>query len=169
MMNRWLEQLQTLEASFFIWLGASLLSLIFISQGISQFYYSQKQILAFDSKIATKPIQSISKVDANVVMQAHLFGLAPLSNASSVPISQLNWVVQGISMVFPESKRSRVLLKINQTTKWYKVGDELPNQVELYGINKDHIILKRNGDYETLRLERKTLQFSKPYQRGEKP
>lgn len=166
MINRLIEQSKALDRSSFIWIGTIFLSGIFIFQGLAQLYAQQQWIRASNQATTPKAAYPILKTDSNSIMQAHLFGLAPLSSSRMVPISQLNWLVQGISMVFPDMDRSRVLLKINQVTKWYQVGDHLPDNVEIYGINRDHIILKRNGEYETLRLERKALQFSKPYQRG---
>lgn len=101
-------------------------------------------------------------VDINSITALNLFGHTPLagtaSNAQKVitaPETRLDLTLTGVVATdASESSRSRALIKNKANEQRpYAVGDIITGQVKLHAIYPTHVILDRNGRYETLTLE----------------
>lgn len=97
--------------------------------------------------------------DVAALTGAHLFGLyqAPsdpgLDQMDKAPDTRLNLTLLGI-LAADEERGSRALISDGAEEKPYSVGDKVPGGVTLQAIFPDRVILARNGQLETLRLDK---------------
>lgn len=98
--------------------------------------------------------------DAQLIASAHLFGdyQAPadanLDSMDKAPDTRLNLTLLGI-LAADQDKGSRALIADSGgDEKPYSVGDKVPGGVNLQAIFPDRVILARNGQLETLRLDK---------------
>lgn len=92
--------------------------------------------------------------------QQHLFGQSLLADGE-VPVTNLQLRVTGITKVIDEQNNdiSKADISIaGGTGKIYRVGDELPDGVKIYQIDRDAVILENDGHLEKLPLPRETLK-----------
>lgn len=97
-------------------------------------------------------------VNADVLAGAHLFGQiqATSSTASlaNAPDTQLNFTLLGI-LAGTRDKESLALIAKDATDEApYAIGDDVSPGVGLQAIFPDRVILSRNGQLETLRLDK---------------
>lgn len=98
--------------------------------------------------------------DAQLIASAHLFGDyqapadASLDRMDKAPDTRLNLTLLGI-LAADQDKGSRALIADGGgDEKPYSVGDKVPGGVNLQAIFPDRVILARNGQLETLRLDK---------------
>jgi general secretion pathway protein C len=98
--------------------------------------------------------------DAQLIASAHLFGDyqapadASLDRMDKAPDTRLNLTLLGI-LAADQDKGSRALIADGGgDEKPYSVGDKVPGGVNLQAIFPDRVILSRNGQLETLRLDK---------------
>lgn len=73
------------------------------------------------------------------------------------PDTSLSWVLKGV-LADPDPERSgAILAPQGQPEKYYRVGASLPGSVRLDQVLADRVILVRDGQLETLRLQRRPL------------
>lgn len=92
------------------------------------------------------------------VAAMHLFGTAPPQGANGAPIhapeTTLKLVLAGV-LAASDARAARAIIRApDGTEKPYRVGDLLPGNATLKEIYPDHVLLERNGRYETLPLPR---------------
>lgn len=91
-----------------------------------------------------------------------VFGAAPKSPTAVInaPDTSLSWVLKGV-LADPDPERSgAILAPQGQPEKYYRVGASLPGNVRLEQVLSDRVILARDGQLETLRLQRRSLALS---------
>ncbi len=98
--------------------------------------------------------------DAQLIASAHLFGdyQAPadagLAQMDKAPDTRLALTLLGI-LAADEDRGSRALIgDSGGEEKPYAIGDKVPGGVNLQAIFPDRVILSRNGQLETLRLDK---------------
>ena len=94
------------------------------------------------------------------VSQFHLFGnYVAKSDSDDTSLSSLDYSVIGIFLAVPSSESTALLDLGDGTSKIYHVGDNLQGDVKLYKILKDSVVIEREGRYESIPLDKETLQF----------
>lgn len=91
-----------------------------------------------------------------------VFGAAPKgpTDVINAPETSLRWVLKGV-LADPDPERSgAILAPQGQPEKYYRVGASLPGNVRLDQVLSDRVILARDGQLETLRLQRRSLALS---------
>lgn len=93
------------------------------------------------------------------ISQSHLFGQAikesvAVTTVQEAPDSSLNYKLRGIYYSDDESLASVILQKNANKTNFYRLGDEIDNQIFINQIQQDHILISRRGRLEKLSLEK---------------
>lgn len=97
------------------------------------------------------------QVDLNRIAAAHLFGqfqAVSKPDPSKAPDTQLNFTLLGILKNSKDKQKSRALINNGTDEKPYSVSDAVGSGVTLYAIFVDKVTLSRNGQLETLRLDK---------------
>jgi len=100
---------------------------------------------------------------ASAIVRHNLFGVAPADTAparvepaAEAPDTQLNLELRGVLAYNPESSALAIISEARGDEKVYAIGDELPGSATLEEVLTDHVILRRNGRLEKLRLPEKS-------------
>ncbi|MCO1335119.1 hypothetical protein MO867_12335 [Microbulbifer sp. OS29] len=75
---------------------------------------------------------------------------APEVDLDSLPLTQLNIVLSGVFDNSDKTKASALVSEKGKPSKRLYVGDQLPGGAELYSVEVDHVVLRRNGRMEKL-------------------
>lgn len=111
---------------------------------------------------ASKTITSLSEVNTNY-QRYHLFGRADERSANqTVPLSQLNFTIIGIFQQSNPADSAALIDTGDGQVKRVRVGDGLPQDVKVYKIQKDAVILERDGRIESLPIDKNPLHFQPP-------
>lgn len=108
--------------------------------------------------VETAPIKTGGNADA--VVGAHLFGEYQVAaNASAqtlgtAPETTLNFTLLGILAGTSEAESLALIAKDGNDEAPYRIGDDVTPGVNLQAIFSDRVILSRNGQLETLRLDK---------------
>ncbi len=86
--------------------------------------------------------------------------VAPNVVVEDAPKSSLNYKIRGIYYSEDASLASIILQKNSNTTQYYRLGDEIDNQIFIHQIRPDHVIISRLGKLEKLVLEKPELDMS---------
>lgn len=85
------------------------------------------------------------------------FGVAPVQTAAepeldlaNIPITQLNLVLSGVLSSSMNDHASALVAERGKPAERIFVGQKLPGGAEVYSVEVDHIILRRNGQMEKL-------------------
>jgi len=92
---------------------------------------------------------------ASQIVNAHLFGTQQTSQpaqAVDAPVTRLNLKLRGVFAVEDESKGVALIAGSSGPEKMYTVGKKIPGNITLSAVYPDRVILKRNGQFETLYL-----------------
>ncbi len=99
---------------------------------------------------------------AAAILKHNVFGVAA-GNApkkaevvADTPDTQLNLELRGVLAYDPEASALAIISEGRGEEKVYGIGDELPGSATLEEVLADHVILKRNGRLEKLRLPEKS-------------
>ncbi|HUY84543.1 MAG TPA: type II secretion system protein N [Steroidobacteraceae bacterium] len=96
--------------------------------------------------------------DAQRIVAAHLFGVAPLDattqNPADAPPAGVNWTLAG-TISTGDPKHGLAIVAADGPSKVYSVGDRI-GAATLYAVYPDRIVLYRGGSLSTLRMP---LQF----------
>ncbi len=101
-----------------------------------------------------------NRLDLNRISQAQLFGQyqAPantgLDRIRNAPDTQLNLTLLGILANSKNKAASRALISGGSEEKPYSINDAIATGVTLTAIFPDRVVLSRNGQLETLRLDK---------------
>ena len=145
------------------WLYNGWLALLVVSALLLWQAKSAVQLWQLSKQSTNIPV--VHKIPASphlvTISQYHLFGTyVPKSvDNDEVSLSSLNFTVIGIFLATPPDKSSALMDLGEGTSKTYKVGDTLQGDVKLYKISKDAVVIEREGHYESIPLDKETLQF----------
>lgn len=71
----------------------------------------------------------------------------------AAPETRLQLILQGVVLAEQAGQSSAIVAQSQGDTDYYHVGDLLPGQAELVGVESNRILLRRNGHIETLSFE----------------
>lgn len=92
------------------------------------------------------------------VVNAHLFGAAPLAAGTNAPPTTMPLVLTGVIAVKGQPGAGQAIIGANAAdTKVYAVGASIPGGAHLHAVYDDRVLLERNGGLETLMLPRSAL------------
>lgn len=74
----------------------------------------------------------------------------PEVDLENIPLTQLNIVLSGVFDSSNKTKASALVSEKGKPSKRLYVGDRLPGGAELYSVEVDHVVLRRNGRMEKL-------------------
>ena len=117
----------------------------------------RSQVIRGDTPVT--PQQSYVE-KAQLIGRAYLFGKpqvesAPVANIEDAPETKLNYKLRGIYYSDLDRLSSAIVeIKINDS-KYYRLDDELADNITLAAIERDHILINRYGKIERLNLEKK--------------
>ncbi|WP_444957633.1 type II secretion system protein N [Microbulbifer sp. ZKSA002] len=74
----------------------------------------------------------------------------PEVDLENIPLTQLNIVLSGVFDSSNKTKASALVSEKGKPSKRLYVGDQLPGGAELYSVEVDHVVLRRNGRMEKL-------------------
>ncbi|MFA0812034.1 type II secretion system protein N [Microbulbifer epialgicus] len=111
-----------------------------------------------ETLLAERNDQRVSAPQAASIPNTPFFGYAdakkkediPEVDLSNLPITQLNIVLSGVLDSSDKSKASALVAEKGKPAKRLYVGDSLPGGAELYSVEVDHVVLRRNGKMEKL-------------------
>lgn len=92
----------------------------------------------------------------NIITNARLFGLykaSAMSSLSAAPDTRLNLKLIGILAGTRASDSRAIISQQGSSEKAYAIGDDIVRGVNLQAIFADRVILSRDGQMETLRLD----------------
>ena len=100
--------------------------------------------------------KTIKTINAISISGRNFFGIpdnTPKVNIEQLPKTKLELTLAGVFQSNSYSSGSAIIIDDDQQSNFYSVGDELPGNVILKSVNKNSIILDRNGIFETLYFE----------------
>ncbi|AOS97879.1 Type II secretion system protein N [Microbulbifer aggregans] len=110
-----------------------------------------------ESLLATRHSTGSSARQSASLPGTPFFGVAaveptaePRLDLANIPITQLNLVLSGVLDNSDENKASALVAERGKPAQRLFIGDRLPGGAELYSVDTDHIILRRNGKMEKL-------------------
>lgn len=128
----------------------AILLVVYLYGLVSDFMNTKVPVLS-TSRAVIKPIAQVS--------QWHLFGTYD-DSMQSLPQTQLALTLQG-TMVSPRQPQQSfaIIAAAHVPTKAYKIGDAIPGDATLERINKNQIVLRYQGQLQTLKLPLDQLVF----------
>lgn len=110
-----------------------------------------------ESLLATRDGGTVSASRSQTLPNTPFFGVAaaegkelPDVDLIDIPITQLNLVLSGVLDNSAKDKASALVAEKGKPAERLYVGDRLPGGAELYSVEVDHIVLRRNGKMEKL-------------------
>jgi len=109
---------------------------------------------------AVPPAQTVARNEPNIaaLADAHLFGAwqpePTAQNAAEAPDTRLSLNLLGILASTPEQDSRALIAGGDGDEKPYALGDDVVRGVKLQAIFADRVVLSRNGQLETLRLNK---------------
>ncbi|WP_444884975.1 type II secretion system protein N [Microbulbifer sp. PSTR4-B] len=103
-----------------------------------------------DSRVSAPQAASIPNTPFFGYAEAKKQEAVPEVDLSNLPITQLNIVLSGVLDNSDKSKASALVAEKGKPAKRLYVGDSLPGGAELYSVEVDHVVLRRNGRMEKL-------------------
>lgn len=91
--------------------------------------------------------------DVGAIVSRHLFGDAASNPAEAPPPTRAALVLGGVWYT-PAGNAYALIGEPGAPQKPYRTGDHLPGGVELAGVEADRVLLRRDGQTETLALPR---------------
>jgi general secretion pathway protein C len=168
MVNPWffITRLSPMQGRY---LACSLISLsslwlliLFIELGSLLFSHAPLPVLPSlaSAPLAVAPAQPAA---LQQLPQWHLFGLAPVAT-QTVPLANLNLTLAGIFLQNNKALSRVLITQANGQTQSYRVGDTLGDNILIYSIFSDGIIIEQAGKKARLLLPGRQLLFSNPPQ-----
>lgn len=114
-----------------------------------------------DNNAFILPVTNDTTNIITAIPDEHLFGQS-FTQTGDVPISSLALQVTGIVKVNDDDHRevSKAYISMGgNRSKIYQAGDTLENNIKIYGITQNSVILENKGQLEKLPLPREPLQF----------
>src|SRR5699024_1741827 len=106
--------------------------------------------------------QQKSTVSQTQISEWKLFGETEteevvVEEIKDAPDTRLSLELVGLFAHVDNAKAVAVIAEKGKEASLYRVGDSLPNSVEVVEIHRDRVILRRQGKHETLRMKENTL------------
>jgi general secretion pathway protein C len=98
-----------------------------------------------------------NRINVQKIADAHLFGLATVSNdadPSNAPVTQMPLVLAGVMATSEPTAGFAFIGESASAAKFRRVGDSLPGGVTLHSVYSDRVMLDRGGRLESLLLPR---------------
>lgn len=101
---------------------------------------------------------SDDKADYTFISELHMFGYLPVAKKEVVatpevaPATRLKLSLHGVFVYTGPKDGAAIIGKAGKQQRYYKTGDEIQKGLELVEVRKDHVLLLRNGRFETLRF-----------------
>nr|WP_010130459.1 type II secretion system protein N [Microbulbifer agarilyticus] len=112
---------------------------------------------AADSLLAERSTRAVARNTPSSIPPTAFFGVAPAQRAAepeidlaNIPITQLNLVLSGVLSSSVAEQASALIAQKGKPAERVYVGQSLPGGAEVYSVEVDHIILRRNGQMEKL-------------------
>ncbi|AQQ67623.1 hypothetical protein Mag101_08215 [Microbulbifer agarilyticus] len=112
---------------------------------------------AADSLLAERSSRSTARSNPSSIPPTAFFGVAavkptaePEIDLANIPITQLNLVLSGVLSSSVADHASALVAQKGKPAERVYVGQALPGGAEVYSVEVDHIILRRNGQMEKL-------------------
>ncbi|QIL89246.1 hypothetical protein GNX18_05300 [Microbulbifer sp. SH-1] len=112
---------------------------------------------ADDGLLAERSARSVGANTAVSLPATAFFGVAavksedaPEIDLTNIPITQLNLVLSGVLSSSVNDRASALVSERGKPAERVYVGHKLPGGAEVYSVEVDHIILRRNGQMEKL-------------------
>lgn len=102
------------------------------------------------------PIGPRLEADVAAIGDRHLFGSASAAIAAEPPQTRVALVLGGVWYA-PTGAAYALIGEPGAAQRSYRVGERLPGDVELAGVEADRVLLKRDGQVETLALPHGSL------------
>ena len=110
-----------------------------------------------ESLLAARDSDTASASRNQTLPNTPFFGVAaaedkglPELDLIDIPITQLNLILSGVLDNSAKDKASALVAEKGKPAQRLYVGDRLPGGAELYSVEVDHIVLRRNGKMEKL-------------------
>ena len=113
---------------------------------------------------STRPEQSYLE-KAQIISRAYLFGKPEVVSVTAVevaeaPETKLNYKLRGIYYSTVERLASAIVEIKTNDSQYYRLDDELAENIIVAAIERDHILINRYGKIERLNLEKPVLSRS---------
>ena len=98
------------------------------------------------------------KDDYTFISELHMFGYIPvikkevIATPEVAPATRLKLSLHGVFIYSGAKDGAAIIGKAGKQQRYYKTGDEIQKGMELVEVRKDHVLLLRNGRFETLRF-----------------
>ena len=86
----------------------------------------------------------------------------------TAPETGLTLTLHGVFLATQAKTSSAILSEDGESAELYRVGDELPGGAELIAVESSRILLKRNGEVESLSFEDEGMAFGKVASSGQR-
>jgi len=108
--------------------------------------------------LAERSTRNVATTSQSVTLPSTaFFGVAPVKteaepelDLANIPITQLNLVLSGVLSSSVNEHASALVAERGKPAERFFVGQKLPGGAEVYSVEVDHIILRRNGQMEKL-------------------
>ena len=110
---------------------------------------------------STRPEQSYLE-KAQIISRAYLFGKPEVVSVAAVKIAEapetrLNYKLRGVYYSTVGRLASAIVEIKTNDSQYYRLGDELADNITVAAIERDHILINRYGKIERLNLEKAVL------------
>jgi len=110
---------------------------------------------------STRPEQSYLE-KAQIISRAYLFGKPELVSVTPVkvaeaPETRLNYKLRGVYYSTVGRLASAIVEIKTNDSQYYRLGDELAENITVAAIERDHILINRYGKIERLNLEKPVI------------
>lgn len=147
-----------------VFIMVSLLLIYQLLSGVIQYYQIRKDLKKLPSQWVTHPTKRNPQSMTQKTLNAPIFGeYIPKALVDlDVKPSGLNLSIVGI-VFSTDSKRSLVIIAApGNQTQTFSIGDVVPGGARIKQITPDGIVLKRDGELESLSLPKDELNFDPP-------
>ena len=164
--SSWHELQQKIAPSLPKWIF--ILFIVLIAKTLAQltwliFSPAEQQAATIESITSKKTVHSfVPSTSLKDVALYHLFGEAnktvPVQQAMiNAPETRLKLELKGVFATSNSVSALAIISSSKQQDKTYHIGDKISGGAELHAVYSDRVILKRNGQLETLRLPKSKL------------
>ena len=145
-------------------LGVNLVLVLFLAYNMAELSWRLVPAVEQAAQPVATPLVAASRPQQNLnVARAHLFGdyqdrpAANTQRVEAMPETRLKLVLRGIVSGDDSARSGAIIAAPTGTQLFYSLGADLPGGAVLKEVHTRHIVLLRNGQLETLRLPRDTL------------
>jgi general secretion pathway protein C len=103
-------------------------------------------------------LASTAKADYTFISELHLFGYTPVvkkqpkATPQVAPVTKTRLTLHGIFVFSGPKDGAAIIGEAGKNQRFYRTGDKIQKDMELVEVRNDHVLLLRNGRFETLRF-----------------